>query len=107
MNTKLAIGAALLAVGYVIGRYRPGHRASQWAAWQSVGKRPTGWRFVATWTVLSAENIGWLLAHPIKGVDAWKHRNDPPPGRSPAVAIPVRDPDWAAKRAARSDEEAR
>ena len=76
-----------LAVGYLLGRARLGHRASQWAAWQSVGTRPTGLRFAAMWTVLSAENIGWLLAHPVKSVHAWKHRNDPPPPRSPAVAI--------------------
>ena len=76
-----------LAVGYLLGRARLGHRVSQWAAWWSVGTRPTGLRFAAMWTVLSAENIGWLIAHPIKGWHAWQHRNDPPPPRSPAVQI--------------------
>jgi hypothetical protein len=47
------------------------------------------------WTILSAENLAWLVAHPRQGWDAWKHRNDPPPPRGPA---PVFDPDWAAKR---------
>jgi len=89
--------AAALAVGYAIGRARPGHRASQWAAWQRIGKRPTGWRYAATWTVLSAENLGWLIAHPVQGWRAWQHRNDPPPPRSPAPKI---DPDWVAKRQA-------
>jgi len=89
--------AAALAVGFALGRARLGHRASQWAAWQSVGTLPARRtvRFWAMFTVLSAENIGWLIAHPVKGWHAWQHRNDPPPPRSPA---PVRDPDWAAKR---------
>lgn len=76
-----------LAVGYLLGRARLGHRASDWANWQSVGTRSTGLRYAVMWTVLSVENIGWLLAHPLKGMHAWKHRNDPPPPRSPAVAI--------------------
>lgn len=79
--------AAVLAVGYALGRARLGHRASDWANWQRYGRRPTGLRFAAMWTLLSAENIGWLIAHPVKGWHAWKHRNDPPPPRSPAVEI--------------------
>jgi hypothetical protein len=89
---------AALAVGYALGRAQLGQRASQWAAWQLIGERPTGPRLWLGHTVRSAENLGWLLAHPVKGVHAWKHRNDPPPPRSPA---PVIDPDWVAKRAAR------
>lgn len=84
----LAVIAAL-AVGYTLGRARLGHRASQWAAWQSVGTRPArhSTRWWGVWLVLSAENIGWLLAHPAQGWHAWQHRNDPPPPRSPAVEI--------------------
>jgi hypothetical protein len=80
---------AALAAGYTLGRYRPGHRASQWAAWQSVGKGPTrhSARWWAVWLVLSTENIAWLIAHPIQGWHAWQHRNDPPPPRSPAVQM--------------------
>lgn len=84
--TWLVIAAAL-AVGYLIGWARLGHRASQWAAWQLYGKRPTGPRWWAGYTVRSAENLGWLLAHPVKGWHAWRHRNDPPPPRSPAPKI--------------------
>ena len=86
--TALIVVAAL-AVGYLLGRARLGHRASQWAAWQSVGKRPArrSFRYWAMFTVLSAENIGWLLAHPVQGWHAWQHRNDPPPPRSPAIAV--------------------
>ncbi|MFD1308996.1 hypothetical protein [Streptomyces kaempferi] len=79
--------AAILAAGYALGRARLGHRASDWANWQRYGSRPTGLRYAAMWTVLSAENIGWLIAHPVQGVHAWKHRNDPPPPRSPAPKI--------------------
>jgi len=87
MTTLLIV--AVLAVGYLLGRTRLGHRASQWAAWQSVGKRPArrSFRYWAMFTVLSAENIGWLLAHPVQGWHAWQHRNDPPPPRSPAPKI--------------------
>jgi hypothetical protein len=79
--------AAALAVGYALGRARLGRRASQWAAWQLVGKRPTGPRWWLGYTVRSAEDIGWLIAHPVQGVHAWQHRNDPPPPRSPALEI--------------------
>ncbi|WP_051790095.1 hypothetical protein [Streptomyces sp. NRRL S-1022] len=88
---------ATLAVGYLLGRARLGHRLSDWANWQKYGK-PTGWRYAVMFTVLSAENLGWLVAHPVQGWHAWQHRNDPPPPRSPA---PQYDPDWAAKRRAR------
>lgn len=87
--------AVTLAAGYALGRARPGHRVSDWANWNRYGKRPTGWRYAATWTVLSAENIGWLIAHPVRGWQAWQHRNDPPPPKSPPLQF---DPDWAAKR---------
>jgi hypothetical protein len=83
----LLLLAAALAVGYALGRARLGHRASQWAAWQWIGKRPTGWRYMGAWVVLSAENIGWLIVHPVQGWHAWQHRNDPPPPRSPAPKI--------------------
>lgn len=82
----LAAGVALLSVGYALGRIRPARRASDWANWQRYG-RPTGLRWWAAWTVLSAENIGWLIAHPIQGAHAWRHRNDPPPSLAPAPKI--------------------
>lgn len=85
--TATATTLGLLAAGYAIGRYRPAYRATEWANWQRYGSRPTGIRYAAVWTILSAENIGWLIAHPRQGWQAWKHRNDPPPPRSPAVQI--------------------
>ena len=81
-----------LAFGYGLGRWKPLHRASDWANWQRYGKRPTGLRYWAVFTVLSAENIGWLIIHPVQGVRAWRHRHDPPPPRSPAVTFTPRDP---------------
>ncbi|KPC69100.1 hypothetical protein ADL27_54955 [Streptomyces sp. NRRL F-6602] len=77
----------LLAAGYAVGRYRPARRASDWAHWHRYGDRPTGARHAAVWTILSAENLGWLAVHPRQGWQAWKRRNDPPPPRSPAVRV--------------------
>jgi hypothetical protein len=92
--------AAVLAVGYTLGRARLGHRASQWANRrqydQTIRRHSACWW--ARWLVLSTENIGWLIAHPVQGWHAWQHRNDPPPPRSPA---PQFDPDWVEKRRAR------
>lgn len=85
--TTAAAALGLLAAGYAIGRYQPARRASNWANWQNLGRRPTGLRYAAVWTLLSVENLTWLVCHPVKGVHAWKHRNDPPPPRSPALEI--------------------
>lgn len=85
---EMAAAVALLASGYAVGRYQPARRACDWANWQRLGtKKPTGLRYAAMYTVLSAENLTWLALHPIRGARAWKHRNDPPPPRSPAPAI--------------------
>jgi len=86
---EMAAAAALLTAGYAVGRYRPARRASDWANWQRYDRsvRRHSARWWVRWTVLSAENIGWLIAHPIQGWHAWKHRNDPPPPRSPAPKI--------------------
>ena len=80
------LALAALAAGYALGRIKPLHRASDWANWQKYSK-PTGWRYAAMFTVLSAENLGWLAVHPVQGWRAWKHRNDPPPSRSPALTF--------------------
>jgi hypothetical protein len=88
VNALSAIAATLaLLVGYAVGRFQPARRVSDWAHWHRYGKRPTGLRYAAVWTVLSAENIGWLIAHPVQGVHAWKHRNDPPPPNSPPIEV--------------------
>lgn len=96
--------AGLLAAGYALGRYQPARRTSDWANWQKYDQsiRPHSARWWAAFVVLSAENLSRLLLHPRQGWNAWKHRNDPPPPRSPA---PRYDPDWAAKRRAASQED--
>lgn len=86
MSAALAVLAALSA-GYGLGRWQPLHRASDWANWRRWGKRPAGLRFAAMYVVLSAENIGWLLAHPVRGWEAWQRRHDPPPPLAPPVRI--------------------
>ncbi|WP_445520499.1 hypothetical protein [Streptomyces sp. NEAU-174] len=80
----LVAAAVLLAAGYVLGRWRPARRASDWVNWKKYhpSARRNGPVWWAAWLVLSAENIGWLIAHPIQGARAWRHRNDPPPTRS-------------------------
>lgn len=88
--TALAAVLAALAAGYGLGRYKPLHRVSDWANWHRYGKRPTGPRRWAVYAVLSAENIGWLITHPVQGWDAWKHRHDPPPARGPALTFTAR-----------------
>jgi hypothetical protein len=83
--TAAAAALGLLAAGYTLGRLQPARRASDWANWQHQGRRPTGLRYAAVWTILSAENITWLLTHPVQGWHAWQHRNDPPQPRGPAL----------------------
>ena len=102
--TAAAAALGLLAAGYTLGRLQPARRASDWANWQKYDH--TMQRHSARWwamfVVLSAENLTWLVVHPVQGARAWKHRNDPPPPLSPA---PQFDPDWAAKRQRAAQEE--
>ncbi|MFE9845814.1 hypothetical protein [Streptomyces goshikiensis] len=76
--------AAALLVGYLTGRVRPARAASDWAAWQT---RPRGIRYAAVYAIRSAENLGWLIGHPVQGWHAWQTRNAPPPPRSPALVL--------------------
>lgn len=91
--------ASALAAGYLLGRLRPVRRAFDWANWSSYG-RPQARAVV--WLLLSAENIGIILTHPRECWHAWKHRHDPPPGRSPA---PKFDSAWVANRTTDSGED--
>lgn len=86
--TLLAVLAAL-AVGYLLGRARLGHRASDWAHWLIYGRNFTrpSWRWWLAQLVFVVEISGMLLAHPVRTVSAWKHRHDPPPPRSPAPQL--------------------
>ena len=86
--TALAVLAAL-AAGYGLGRYRPWLRLGDWANWQ-VRFRLARWnsrpREAALFALL-------LATAPVRTVRAWRHRNDPPPPRSPAVRIRTTPPD--------------
>lgn len=100
----LAVVAAL-AAGYALGRIKPAARASSWAHWLFYGAdRPT--RRDPRWWLAQAVFLGeisvMLVTRPRDFAHAWRHRNDPPPPRSPAPKI---DPDWAAKRRALTGEE--
>lgn len=82
--------AVLLAAGYALGRIKPAARASSWAHWLFVGTdRPTR-RHVRWWlaqVVFLGEIVVLLSTRPRQTVHAWRHRNDPPPPRSPAPQI--------------------
>lgn len=86
------MNAALVAVavgaGYLAGRTRPAHRASDWAAWQFIG-RPvprSSWRWWAAQPIFAAEIARLLILQPRQTARAWRTRNDPPP-RSPAPVL--------------------
>lgn len=87
-----------VAVGYVLGRIKPYERLADWTDWQlrfHLARWTSRPRQAALFTLL-------LITDPRRTVHAWKHRNDPPPPRSPA---PTFDPDWAAKRRAAAQED--
>lgn len=86
--TYLIAAATLLAAGYALGRWQPLRRLSDWANWQRWGRRPTGLRRAAVWTVLTAENLAWMAVHPRQTYRAWRDRNTPPEPPRPMV---VRD----------------
>lgn len=96
MLLTLAVLAAL--AGYVIGRWRPVHRISDWAHWQRYGKPPTGIRYWVAWTVLSAENFSWLITHPVQGGRLWFREDRTAPA-------PAYDPTWRDRRHTDTTEE--
>lgn len=76
MTTLLLLAA--LAVGYLIGRWQPARRVSDWAAWQRWGARPAGLRYAAVVAVQSADNLVWIVRHPRQTWHAWRTRNTTP-----------------------------
>lgn len=90
MAVLTATVVAALAAGYILGRARLGHRASDWAHWLTYRTTPItrqDWRWWAAQPVFAVEIAALFAAHPIRTAKAWKHRNDPPPPRSPAPQI--------------------
>ncbi|MFH8752976.1 hypothetical protein ACH4GK_17725 [Streptomyces rimosus] len=83
----LAVTAALLTAGYALGRIRPWDRLDTW-----VRRRLT---FGGTWTRTRRGRLFILTAHalvyPAATVHAWRHRHDPPPGRSAPLTFRTAD----------------
>ncbi len=99
----IALIANALILGYTLGRWRPAHRASDWAHWlmyrtPRVTRRD--WHWWAAQSVYACEIAVMLATRPRATVHAWRHRHDPPPPRSPAPRI---DPDWAERRRREND----
>ncbi|MGW3400157.1 hypothetical protein [Streptomyces zhihengii] len=97
MTTLLAVTAAL-AGGYLLGRWRPAQRASDWAHWELYGKQSNRrqLRWWAREAVFLCEVVVLLATRPRQTVHAWRHRHDPPAPRSaPITFTPARDPNWA------------
>lgn len=92
---------AVLVVGYLLGRWRPWVRLGRWA---DLRTRDDGRWWLATGPRRFVVAAAHVLTHPRGSLYAWRHRNDPPPPRSPALTF---DPDWAAKRRAETAEEGR
>lgn len=91
--TTVAAALGLLTVGYAIGRYRPYEKLADWTDWQlrfHLNRWTSRPRQVVLFTLL-------LITDPVRTVHGWRHRNDPPPPRSPAVQIRSvnRDPEEA------------
>lgn len=89
----LAIG---FTAGYTARIIRPLHRIDTWARDQeyrrardlrdgTAGRRRPGWW--AAQAVFAVEIGAALVIRPRATVHAWRHRNDPPPPRSPAPKI--------------------
>jgi hypothetical protein len=92
VDRVIAAWAALaaLAVGYLLGRWRPAHRASDWAHWlnyQTPRVTRRDYRWWLAQPVYVAE-IAWMfLLRPRETAHAWRHRNDPPPKRGPVLVF--------------------
>lgn len=75
--------AALLAVGYALGRYQPYARLADWATDQ-LRFHTDQWHSKPRQAVLLTLLV---LTDPIATLRAFRHRNDPPTPRSPAIQI--------------------
>lgn len=86
--------AGAAGAGYAAGRVRPLDRLDTWV-WRQ-------FTFYGPWLVGSKPRQAVLIAahvlvRPAVSWNAWRHRNDPPPGRAPA---PEFDPQRAEHRTA-------
>jgi uncharacterized protein YndB with AHSA1/START domain len=90
-----AVGAALFAAGYAARCVRPLRRLDDWA-WDQVHRRARDLRTGRAWkrpgwfvaqAVFVVEVAGLFAVRPRQMARQWRHRNDPPPPRSPAVTV--------------------
>lgn len=99
--TVILLAAAIgFALGYTARCVRPLHRINNWAWDQDYQRRrdlrdnPTRRRQPGWWAaqaVFAVETLAALVLYPRRTVHAWRHRNDPPPSRSPAVRVGRRE----------------
>lgn len=98
--SAVPVVCAAVVLGYILGRLRPAHRASDWANWE-LCQRPTGVRRAVVSVLLGIEAAVLITLHPVRCWRVWKHRNDPPPRRAPA---PTFKSDWIANRSTTPEE---
>lgn len=79
--TVLLAAAVAVVVGYLLGRWRPWLRLERWADRRT---RDDGRWWLDT-TPLTA--IAFVATGPRGALYAWRHRNDTPPPRSPALTF--------------------
>ncbi|MFJ3949012.1 hypothetical protein ACIPXV_02935 [Streptomyces libani] len=92
---ELLLAAVALAAGYTLGRVRLGTRAFDWAdrtgAMPEITRRTVRWWL--TQPVFAVVILGLFIAEPRRAAHAWRHRNDPPPGRVPAPTVHTINPE--------------
>ncbi|MER8233509.1 hypothetical protein [Streptomyces sp. NPDC094049] len=86
----IVVALLALALGYLLGRLRLGHRASDWAHWLTYRRTPITrreWRWWAAQPVFAVEIAYLITTRPRRTWQAWITRNDPPPPRGPAPQL--------------------
>lgn len=105
--TAFLAAVALLAAGYVLGRWRPAPRILHWAEGRSERDHGPGWWLAQAVGVAA---LAWVwTVHPRRSAAnrrSWREaQRERIEFRGQFVAAPERDPDWAAKRAAEREEQ--
>lgn len=97
MGTVLIVVAAMV-VGYMLGRWRPAHRASDWAWWGLGVGRPSWTRKDPRWwlaqCVFAAEIVAMFTTRPRQTITNIR-ANRAQPQSEPVL---VHDTDWATNR---------
>jgi DNA adenine methylase len=69
---------------FAVGRLRPWARLADWADWE-IRVRRGAWATTRPRTAVLAS--AFALTQPGRALYAWRHRNDPPPPKSPPVRV--------------------